>query len=432
MKVAAFRPFRHRIFSITWTASLVSNIGTWMQTVAVGALVRVTTGQALWTAVVFVASFVPNGLLAPVGGALADRLDRRRFIIAATSVETVLAAVLAFLVAHGHDGPGIVTAVVFVAGSVAALRQPFQQALLPDLVPREDFVGASALGSTQWNMGRVVGPAAAGVVIAVGSYSLAFLANAISFLAVIVAFVIIRLPRHEPHEEWAGIGRHIRAGARATRDEPGCRAAVLLIAFVATIAAPFIALVAARAADLVGPTATKAEVGAANGALTTGQGIGAVIGALLLADLVERLGRRRVLVVAMVVTAASLAAFGLAPSLPLALASLVVLGGAYISILSGLSAVVQLRAPEAYRGRILSLYFGTLSITFPIGALVEGAIGDHIGLGPALAGAAALLLIGLAVIRTAWPGLLDDLGGSGREVVEEPVGLVAQPDAGVP
>jgi MFS family permease len=121
-----------------------------LQTVAVGSLVTGLTRNPLWTAVAYVASFLPMGLLSPVGGALADRLDRRRCVIAGTLIEASLAALLAVLVAAGRTDPVLVNLIVFVAGCVAALRMPFQQAMLPDLVPPEDLVGAISLGSAQF------------------------------------------------------------------------------------------------------------------------------------------------------------------------------------------------------------------------------------------------------------------------------------------
>jgi MFS family permease len=149
----------------------VSNVGTWMQTVAVGALVTERTGRASWTALVAVAAFLPIGVLSPVGGALADRLDRRRCLVAGNLVEAGLATVLAALSATGRASPGAVTAVVFANGCVSALVLPFQQALVPDLVEREDVLAASSLGLTTYNMGRVVGPALAGALIAASSFT---------------------------------------------------------------------------------------------------------------------------------------------------------------------------------------------------------------------------------------------------------------------
>ncbi|MBW3614305.1 MAG: MFS transporter [Actinobacteria bacterium] len=409
MSVAALRPLRHRGYALVWSGSLVSNIGTWMQTVAVGALVTDVTRNPVWTAVAFVAGFLPMGVLAPVGGALADRLDRRRFAIMATAVEAALAATLAGLVAAGRTEPAVVTGLVFLSGCVSALRLPVQHAMLPDLVPAEDIVGAVSLGSAQWNLGRVLGPALAGVVIVVGSFALAFAINALSFLAVIVALVLVPLPMTDGAAPSGGLLAHMRAGAAVVREEPGCRAALLLIALAAGLAAPFMALIPAMA-DLLVEGGRKALAGA-TGALTTAQGVGAVIGALVFPSLVLRFGRRRMITCVLLATPLALAVYAWSPSVPAAVASLLLVGGSYICVLSGLSAVVQLRAPAEYRGRVLSLFFATLSIVFPLGALVQGALAERVGLRTTtVAGGASLAaaVIGLRVLRPTVLAALDD------------------------
>lgn len=378
-----------------------------MQTVAVGALVTEITRNPVWTAMAFVAGFLPMGILAPIGGALADRLDRRRFAITATSAEAAVAATLAVLVASGRTDPPLVTGLVFLAGCVAALRLPVQQAMLPDLVPAEDLVGAVSLGSAQWNLGRVVGPALAGVVIVIGSYGAAFAVNAVSFVAVIVAFALVSLPVGAHDSRRGGLVAHIRAGAVVLRREPACRAAMLLIALAAGLAAPFMALIPAMA-DILVDGGTNALAGA-TGALTTAQGVGAVIGALVLPSLVVRFGRRRTITTFLLATPLSLVAYAWSPSVPTATATVFVVGATYICILSGLSAVVQLRAPAAYRGRVLSLFFGTLSVVFPLSALAQGALAHRVGLRTTTVGGAVAMAASVAVVALLRPQILDAL-----------------------
>jgi MFS family permease len=409
----SLRPMRHRAFAITWTGSLVSNIGTWMQTVAVGALVTGVTRNPIWTAVAFVAGFLPNGVLAPVGGALADRLDRRRAIIAGVTVEAAISAVLAVVVGAGNTDPYLITALVFVAGCVGALRMPFQQAVLPDLVPPEDIVGAISLGSAQWNLGRVAGPALAGLVIVGGSFSAAFAVNAVSFAAVIVSFFFVRLPPPVDPGAHVGILAHMGDGVRVVRSSPALRSAIGLIALAAAFTSPFIALVPAVAARLVDATGDAKAIAGATGVLTTAQGVGAVVAALVFPSLVASFGRRRMLLIVLFLTPFALVPYALAGSVPVAAAAIVVVGGAYICILSGLSAVVQLRAPAAYRGRILSLYFATLSVVFPLGALVQGVLARRVGLRATTIGGAVAMVAALAVIAIARPSVFRSLADEG-------------------
>src|SRR4051794_6167097 len=164
----AFAPLRHRNYALVWAAGLVSNVGTWMETVAVGDLVAQRTGQAGWTAFVAAAGFLPMGLMGPIGGAFADRWDRRRMLTAMTAMQMVCAAALTVLSTTGHATPGAVSVVVFVAGCVAGLGFPAYAAMLPDLVPKGDLLAAMSLSQAQWNLGRVVGPLLAGLAIAFG------------------------------------------------------------------------------------------------------------------------------------------------------------------------------------------------------------------------------------------------------------------------
>lgn len=406
---SSLEPLRSRDFSLLWSAGLVSGIGTWMQTVAVGALVTARTGQASWTALVAVAAFLPIGLLAPVGGALADRLDRRRWLAIANLVEAGLATLLTVLSATGRASPAVVTAVVLVNGCVTALAFPFYQAIIPDIVGPDELLAASSLGMAQYNLGRVIGPALAGVVIAAMSFTAAFAVNAVSFLAVVAAMVVIRVPDHPASTDDLGLWGRIRAGAGAARAEPGCRAAIGLIAVAALLVSPFIALVPAKA-HLVSSGGDKATAGA-TAALTTAQGVGAVVGALMIAGLAARFGRRRLLVFYLIATPAALCVYAATSSVATAVVALTAVGALYIGILSGLSTVVLIRAPAQFRARVLSLYFVALGTIYPLGALIQGAVADQVGLGWATAGGAACLVavvLGIAALRPDFLQSLDD------------------------
>ena len=403
MPLAPLSPLRHRDFALVWSAALVSNVGSWMQTVAVGVLVTLHTGQARWTGLVAAAAFLPMGLLSPVGGAMADRHDRRRWLLLTTVGETVFAGILTALAATGNAGPVWVTLAVLGGGAMTAIGLPAYQALLPDLVGADDLLGAISLSSAQWNLGRVIGPALAGIVIAVGSYTWAFGINAVSFGAVMIALLLVRFrPGARPREEGRLLAR-IVSGARAAAAEPGCRTAIIAIAVVAFLASPFIALVPAMAIKLFHHKASGTAV------LVTAQGIGAVIGALALTPLAERLGRRRVLLADLALLPVLLVLYGLAPTLAVAAAALVAVGAAYIGVLAGLNTVVQLRAPEALRGRILSLYMLALGVIYPIGAIIQGAVADRIGLRTVVVGTAALLLAVLVAFYIGRPHLTESL-----------------------
>ncbi len=400
--LASVRPLRRRSFALLWTAGLISTIGSWMQTVAVGALIVSGTGSATWAVLVAAGAFLPIGLLSPVGGALADRLPRRPVLAAGNLVAAATAVVLAIAVAAGHQAPWILVLLVTLQGSASALIGPFQQAILPDLVPRSEYLAAISLNSAQFNLGRIAGPALAGVTVAAFGYPVAFVVNAVSFLAVVVALLFVRLARPAGHS--AGLLTSLRSGYQAARREPSCRAAIGAIGVVAFLASPFIALVPVMAQHLTHGGARA--VAQATALLTTAQGAGAVAGALCLAPLAARLGQGRLLGWSLAVLPVSLIAYGFSATRWWAAGTLFVVGLVYIGVLSGLSTVVQLRAPEAFRGRVLSFFLVALGVAYPVGSLVQGPLIDRIGLGWVTAGTALLLALIMASAALWRPGMV--------------------------
>ena len=399
---SSLRPFRHRRFTLLWTAGLISTVGSWMQTVAVGALVISDTGSATWAVLVAAGAFLPIGLLSPIGGALADRLPRRPVLAIGNLAAAATALLIAAGVATGRDNPGALVALVTLQGSASALIGPFQQAILPDLVPQREFLAATSLNSAQFNLGRIVGPALAGATVAAFGYPVAFLANAASFLAVVVALAFVRLG--PPGGQRTSLLASLREGFTAARREPSCRAAIVTIAVVALLASPFIALVPVMAHHLTHGGARA--VAQTTALLTTAQGAGAVLGALCLAPLAARLGRGRLLAGNLAVLPAALVAYGAAQTRWQGVILLFVVGLVYIGVLSGLTTLVQLRAPQAYRGRVLSFFLVALGVAYPIGSLAQGPVIDWIGLGWTTAGTAALLALIMAVTAVCRPGFV--------------------------
>ncbi len=397
----SLRPFRYRAFALLWAAGLISTIGSWMQTVAVGALVISDTGQATWAVLVAAGAFLPIGLISPVGGALADRLPRRPVLVLGNLAAAAAALVLAALVATGHDAPGALVGLVTVQGAASALIGPFQQAILPDLVPPAEFLAAVSLNSAQFNLGRIAGPALAGAAVAAYGYPGALVANAVSFLAVVVALAFVRLGR--PTGAPAPLLASLRSGLAVARQDVSCWSAITTIAVVAFLASPFIALVPVMAAHLThgGPRA----VAQTTALLTTAQGVGAVTGALCLAPLAARLSRGRVLGGSLVLLPVVLAAYSASRTRWEGAATLFAVGLVYIGVLSGLSTLVQLRAPQDYRGRVLSFFLVALGVAYPVGSLAQGPVIDRLGLGWTTAGTAVLLLLIMVVVALRRPDI---------------------------
>jgi MFS family permease len=411
----SLRPLRSRSYALIWTAALVSNVGSWMQTVALGFVITRNTHDPLWTGAVAAAAFVPVGLLSPLGGVLADRLDRRRWLTATTLAEAAAAAVLAGAAATGHEAPVLLVGLAFAGGVASAIGFPTYQAILPDLVPPDDLMAAISLSSAQFNLGRVIGPALAGVVLVTGGASWTFAVNAASFGAVVVALALVRLPARRHEQTAEGVARRLASGARATWTIPPCRSAVGLIGLVAVIGSPFIALVPAVAVD-----GLHAGAGGTS-ALVTAQGVGAVLGALALAPLAGRFGRGTTVRRALVAFPVALAVYGAATRLDEATVALAVVGACYIGVLSGLNTVVQLHAPAELRGRILGIYMTMLGLGYPIGAVVEGWVAQSVGVRAVTIGAGLALLGVLGMVAVAGRRWLSALGAA-----PAPAGLAAQ------
>jgi MFS family permease len=399
----SFAPFRHRRFTLLWMGAFVSNIGTWMETVGVGILVTTATGKAGWTGLVAAAGFVPTALLAPLGGALADRVPRRTLLLITTAFQILFAALLTFVASLGDPSPGLVTLIVLGAGCANAIGFPAFQAMLPDLVPREDLPGAVALSSAQWNLGRVIGPALAGLVIGLGGYELAFLLNTLSFFAVFAVVASFRLPRPAGASGLSILGS-MREGARFVRGDAALRFVVACMALNSLLAAPFIALIPAVALDVF----HEEKLGTA--VLVTAQGVGAVCMGLGLATLFARFGTRRVLLGVLLTLPVALVLYALAPTLPLAMVAIFLVGGLYLGSLSSFTTVAQLRAPPELRGRVVSVLMMLIGALYPVGSIVQGAIADEIGLRATTTAAAVLLGALLVTWRVVRPHAADAIG----------------------
>jgi MFS family permease len=391
--------FRHRPYARLWTGAFVSNIGTWMETVAIGIYVTDVTGRATWTGTVAAAAFVPIAVLGPVGGALADRVSRRSLLMTTTFVQVGLATLLTTLFIAGSPSPAVVTLIVFADGIASALGFPAFQAMLPDLVPTEDLPSAVALSSAQFNLGRVVGPALAGIVIAAGGYAWALGINAVSFLAVVAVLLTLHLPKPSPPPEGETLWQSMAVGARYVRNDRGVRVSVGAMCVNTLLAAPFIALVPAMAEKVFDAGARGTSI------LVTAQGIGAVLMGLALGTLTTRFGLRRVVVSMLTLLPPALVLYAYAPVLALSAVTLFFVGALYLGALSSFFTVAQLRAPAQLRGRVLAVNNVILGSLYPLGSVIQGRVADSIGLRATTAGAAVVMAAVLLAGRVTRPGL---------------------------
>ena len=381
-----------------WIGALFSNIGTWMETVALGYYVADTTGKASWSAVVAAAGFVPGAVVGPVGSAMADRLRRRRVLVITNAIAAVIAALLAWWVGTGDATPAGLALLAFVAGAVVMFGFPSFQVSLPDLVPREHLVAAVGLSNAQWNLGRIVGPSLAALAIAVGGIELALWCNAFSFLAVIVAVLMVRLPHRpgEPRPVFAALAD----GVRFARTTPAMRRMVVVMIAVVFVGAPFIALVPQIATNVFGGGEASTSI------LVTCQGIGAVAAAVTLGSVTTRLGSWRVLVVSSFAFCAALVLYGSAPVFVVAAFGLVLVGLTYGFAFTSFAGIAQQVAPDEMRGRVLAVNSFVLGTMYPLGLLVQGVIADVTSLRLVTAGSGVVLAVLLVILGTHRPDAL--------------------------
>jgi len=390
MVSASLAPFRSRNFRLMWTGALLSNIGTWMEAVGLSYYVAHTTGKASLSALVGAAGFLPNGVLGPIGSAMADRWSRRRLLVVGSALSAVVAAILAVWVGGGTATPVGIAALSFVAGCIGAFTYPSFQSTLPDLVAREDLVAGVGLSNAQWNLGRIVGPSLAAVAISVGGIGTALWCNAISFLAVIVAVAFVKVPRQTSDRR--PVFAALADGIRFAAAHPVMRRMLVVMVMTIGIASPFIAFVSQVATNVLHGDARATSV------LVTAQGIGAVTAAFTLGSLTKRFGTMTVMFGGVWLLCPALVAYAVSPHLWVAATTLTLVGLCYGYAFTSFASVAQQAAPDDMRGRVLAVIFLVLGIMFPVGTLIQGQIADAVGLRWTTAGSGLVLAFGLLAL----------------------------------
>jgi MFS family permease len=376
MASASFAPLRHRGFALALGSNFVSSTGTWMQSVALGIYLQFTTHNAVWLGLLTVAAWLPALVGSPLGGVMADRLSRQRWIQFNNLVQASAASALAIAELTHHLSAPLACYLAVAEGFCSSASWAAWQSLLPDLVDQDEVLAAVSLGSAQFNLGRIIGPVLAGLAMALGNPGWCFAANAVSFVVVVIAFSFVHTPARAPATTRLAIVSETMVGLRVAWRTRGCRNAIIGVGTVALFVSPFITLVPAMAIEVL----HSGKVGTTW--LVTAQGVGAVIGALTLPSVAKRTSRLTVLRGSMAAMAVMEGLYAYAPNLELSALALVVLGGSYVGTLTSLNTSVQLHAPAKERSRILSLYVLSLSLFYPIGALTQAALAHHFGVRP--------------------------------------------------
>jgi len=375
-----------------------------MQSVALGVYLTLTTHNAVWLGLLTVAAWMPAIIGSPLGGVMADRMDRERWI----QINNVLQALASFALALAelthHLSPLIACLLAIVEGLCGSASWAAWQSLMRDLVQPDEVLSAVSLSSAQFNLGRIIGPVFAAALLAVGNPGWCFIINALSFVVVVVTFAFVHsTPRTIVPSPFTPVADSI-LGIRAMLRAPGARNAIALVGIVGLVISPFITLVPAMAIDVLHAGKTGVSW------LVTAQGVGAVVGALTLPSVARRTSRLRVLQGSLWATALFEALYAYAPTLWLSALTLFALGAAYVGCMTGLNTSVQVHAPEKERSRVLSIYVLSLSVFYPMGALAQSALAHRFGVPVVSVVAAALFAVVLAALTFFRPVWWTDMG----------------------
>jgi MFS family permease len=378
----------------------IGTIGSWMQTTAQGWLVLDLTNSPALLGVTSAIQSAPTLILSLLAGVLADRVDLRRMLVVTQSAGAVLAAILAILTMTHTIQLWHVLVIAALAGSAQAFGMPAFQAVVSTIVERHAIGNAIALNSAQFNLGRILGPAVAGIAIATGGLALAFWANALSFVvvAVIVALLPIRSPSAMLRAE-ASMWSNLVDGIDYLRREPVIRVLVVLAAVPALFVLNYLVLMPVYARDVL-------QIGAPGlGILTAGVGVGALTGALAVAVLRPSGGSGALLLLGLTVSSTALFVFAVSRWLPLSLVALAILGAAQVAYYATTNTLIQILVPARLRGRIMSLYILTSLGVIPFGNLLAGLVAQSFGPTVALAGGGLVTLVAVAAVALAFPAL---------------------------
>ncbi len=425
---------KERNFALFWSGALLSSTGGWIQRATVPFVLFEMTGSATWIGFSAFLSFVPAVFMGPLGGSLSDRLPRRSVLLATQTGLAAAALVLWALFATGVATPWWIVAVVGAHGIVTGVNIPSWQAFISELVPRRSLLNAVTLNSAQFNAARALGPAAAGGIIAVWGPTAAFLVNAVSYGAVIVALLAIRVPplpkvdrgRLRVFAEFAETARYIR-------ERPGMAVCVKVVVLLGFLGSPVFSLVKVFTDEVFG-------VGdVAFGFMGAALGIGAVLGTPLVAGRGSGLARSHLAFTSVLTYGVALVVFAQAPVYAVGFVALLVAGAAYLAIASTLNTTLQLLVDETMRGKVMALYIMGLTGSMPIGSLLQGWLADVAGPRITVAVAGALFASAAFWLGTV-KGLFDrmddtgdiEAGDAGSTDAAGSAPLPAPPPAGPP
>jgi MFS family permease len=384
-------PFRvlaeHRNFRIFWIGQTLSLMGTWIQVMGEGWLALELTNNAFLVTLVSAVGALPVLALSMQAGVIVDRLDKLKIVRTMQALMLIEAVTLWVVTLTGHVNIYWLLGLAALSGIFSSFEIPARQAMMIELVGREDLAGAIALNSSGFNLARIVGPAIGAIVIATAGIAWCFALNAVSYLSVLIGLYLIHLPKHVERMRRTD-GSEMREGIRYMLSTPEVRILMVLVTVVSVFGSPYIALMPVIARDRLGSGA------GGYGSLLTAIGIGGLFGALFLASVGARIKRGRLLAWSTTVFAAALLALALTRVFHLAWWILLVAGCSMILNGALSNALLQTLVPDELRGRLMAAYsLVVVGLSQVAGNFVAGAVARIDGPQFAVAGGSAIIFV---------------------------------------
>lgn len=371
-----FSALRHRNYRLYFIGQGISITGTWMQSLAMSWLVLTLTSSAIALSIVNVLQFVPTLIFGLVAGVLADRVPKRRLLVVTQSIAALASASMAVLIRTGHVDLWHVYLVAGIVGINNAFDMPARQAFVSEMVGKDDLANAIALNSTLFNMGRLVGPALAGLVLGTLGVAACFAIDAFSYLAVIGSLLLMRQLPGVRSSSGRNPLESLKGGLAYVRSTPAIASLVVFAGLVGVFGINF---------NVWMPLLAKQQIETGPGGfglLMSALGVGALTGALTLAFRSGRLDIRRLVITGLILGLGEVAlavATQVAPALLLAMVISAVVGFGLTSTMAMANTIVQSTAPDELRGRVMSVYIMVSTGVAPLGALLAGVVANAFG-----------------------------------------------------
>lgn len=385
-----FRALHYRNYRLFFVGQGISLIGTWMQQIALSWLVyRLTDSVFLLGAVTF-SSQIPSFILGPFAGVIADRFERRKVLLVTQGLSMLQASTLAVLVLAGTIQVWQVLALSALLGTINAFDMATRQAFVVQMVDqREDLSNAIALNSSMFNMARLVGPSIAGVLIAAVGEGMCILINAVSYIAVISSLLLMRLKPFERVVTDRKVWQSLQEGFVYAYNFAPIRALIFIVGLISLFGMPFSVLLPVFARDILH--------GGANtlGFLMGASGVGALAGALFLAQRKSVVGLGKVIIFTMLLFAVALIAFSFSDILVVSLLLMLFTGFGMIVTMASCNTLLQTLVDDDKRGRVMSLYSTAFMGMAPIGSMLAGSVAELVGVSYTLAGCGLLCAVSI-------------------------------------